>query len=123
MSTQVINVDDGYLVKKIISASTNNATVIKNSPGRLMGFYFSNINTAPRYVKFYDKATLPNVGFDTPVMTIGIPGSTAGAGCVTTSKDGVNFFKGISIAITGGIDDNDNTSISVSEVAANFFYK
>src|SRR5690242_4134795 len=51
----------------LISAATTNATNIKASAGQVYGYDIYNNNAAVRFVKFYNKATAPTVGTDTPI--------------------------------------------------------
>lgn len=67
-----------------------------------------------RYLKFYNKASAPNVGTDVPVLVIPIPATS-----VTHANFGIlghRFATGIALAITGGIADTDTTAIGASDV-------
>jgi hypothetical protein len=72
---------------RILSAAADtNATSAKASPGTLYSVKGFNAAGAARYLKFYDKASAPTVGTDTPVLTIYLPASTA-YGMVTAGAD------------------------------------
>jgi hypothetical protein len=113
----------GWDMLKTISAATTNATVVKASAGKLGGWFLSNVNASPRYLKVYNKATSPTVGTDVPVLTIIIPGNTAGAGANLESTNGLLFSTGISFAITTGVADNDATAVAANELVANLWFK
>jgi hypothetical protein len=101
---------------KVLSAASTNATSLKGSAARLYGYALTNTSAALKYVKFYNKATAPTVGTDTPVKTIAIP---AGQCVVVTSDVGVAFSTGLGLAITGAAADNDATAVAANDVIAN----
>lgn len=112
----------GSSIKMVISAATNNATSVKASAGLVNGWYISNLNAAIMYVKLYDKASAPSPASDTPVITIGIPGNTAGAGTNVSWPTGITFSTGIALAIVTGVAVNNNTAVAANEVVVNLFY-
>ncbi len=112
----------GTSISRKISAASNNATVAKNAAGNLYSVIAINTNAAVRYLKFYNKATAPDPANDTPVLTIPIPGNTAGAG-VAHTFNGLNFSTGISYAIVVNVGDTDNTSVAANEIVVNIEYK
>jgi hypothetical protein len=114
---------DRYDFPPIVSAATNNAQVVKNTAGFIRGIQAFNLNAAPRYLKIYDKATVPAPGTDTALLqkSLMIPGNTAGAGFALDLNIALN--SGISIAIVSGIANNDNTSISANEVVVNIDFQ
>lgn len=96
------------------SAASTNATVVKASAGTLYNVTVSNTGAAARYVKFYNKATAPTVGTDTPVFTIQVAaGATLSIPFGTT---GHRFATGIGLAITANAADSDTTAVSAGEV-------
>jgi hypothetical protein len=113
----------GLSVGKIISAASTNATSVKGSAGQVYGIVATNINAAVRYLKLYNKASSPTVGTDTPVMTIPIPGNTAGAGIVIDIPQGLAFATGIAAAITTGVADSDTGAVAANEIVVSILYK
>jgi hypothetical protein len=105
-----------------ISAATTNATSLKASAGQLYWLYVSNVNAAARYIKFYDKATAPTVGTDTPVLTILVPGNAAGAGGTVPIPSGIAFGTGIAYAITTGVAVADTGAVAANEIVLNLGY-
>ncbi len=105
--------------KRISQASTN-AINIKNSGGTLVYLCASNTNAAPRYVKWYDKASAPTVGTDAPIHSFLIPGNSSGAGSNIAPPGGINFTTGISYAMTAGAADTDTTPVAAAEVIINY---
>lgn len=101
---------------RLISAASTNATSLKASPGTLYTLYAVNLNAAVRYVKFYNKASSPTVGTDTPVATLPIPASTTGAGFTIDLGPGFDFSTGIAYAVTTGAADADTGAVAANEV-------
>lgn len=115
---------NGLSISRTISAATTNATSAKGSAGQVYTIIAHNINAAVRYLKLYNKATSPTVGTDTPVMTLPIPGNTAGAGFVLdTGGMGIAFATGIGYAITTGVADADTGAVAANEIVVNVLYK
>jgi len=114
----------GLSASKTISAATTNATSVKGSAGQVYTILAHNTNAAVRYLKLYNKATAPTVGSDTPVLTLPIPGNTAGAGFVLdTGGMGIAFGTGIGFALTTGVADADTGAVAANEIVVNILYK
>lgn len=113
---------NGTTPYKLISLATTNANIVKASGGNLYSIVAIGLSSTVKYLKLYNKATLPTVGTDIPVMTIPIPANTQGAGISIPFSMGVNFPLGISIAITAGSADNDSVAILANEVLVNLTY-
>lgn len=109
---------------RLVSAATTNATSLKASAGTLYALVATNTNAAARYLKLYDKATAPTVGTDTPVLTICVPGNTAGAGVVLPIPAcGLAFANGIAYATTTGAADSDTAAVAANELIVAGAYK
>jgi hypothetical protein len=93
------------------AAASTNATVALARNGtvkRVIGYCAA---AAPRYLKFYNSASSPTVGTDTPVLTIYLPSATAFA------IDIDHYFSaGISYALTTGSADNDTGALTAADV-------
>lgn len=114
----------GYTPGKLVGANSNNATVIKNSAGKLGFVTASNINASAVYLKFYDKATAPDPSTDTPKLIFIIPGGATGAGTnQNIPAAGLDFANGISFILVTGIADTDNTSVSANQQTISYGYK
>jgi hypothetical protein len=113
----------GNSVFNLVAAATNNATSVKGSAGQVYGIQVYNNSASVAYLKFYDKATAPTCGTDTPKEVHMIPASTSGAGAVVPSDIGVTYTLGIGICIVGGIANNDNTSVAATSIIANVRYR
>jgi hypothetical protein len=107
---------DGWTQARLVSAASTNATSVKASAG-LVGFVFAvNLNAAVRYLKFYNKASSPTVGTDTPVATLPIPASTTGAGFMLPIPGGAQFTTGVAYAVTTGVADADTGAVAANEI-------
>lgn len=108
---------------KLISAASTNATSVKAQSGTVYMISAINLNAAVRYLKLYNKASAPTVGTDTPVLTLPIPGNTAGAGFNISIPQGIDFGTGIALALTTGSADADTGAVAASEIIVNLAYK
>jgi hypothetical protein len=115
---------NGLSISRTLSAANTTGISVKGSAGQVYTIVAINTNAAARFLKLYNKATAPTVGTDTPVMTIPIPGNTAGAGVVLdTGGMGIAFGTGIGIGITTGVADADTGAPAANEVVVNVLYK
>jgi hypothetical protein len=98
----------------IVAATGTNATSLVAVPARVYGVViFSVTDTAPVYLRLFNKASAPSLGSDVPAMVIPIPGGgTAGFGNTFMFGDGVEFSLGIAIAITAAIGLLDATGLT-----------
>ena len=109
---------------KLVSAASTNATSVKGSAGQIYMITASNVNASARYLKLYNKASVPTVGTDTPVHTFIIPGNTAGAGTNIPVPDcGIEFTTGIAFALTTEATDVGSTGVAANEIVVNLAYK
>lgn len=105
------------------SAATNNATSLKAAAGIVGLVTVSNTNAAARFVKFYNKASAPSPGSDTPLQSYLVPGNTAGGGTnIPIPLGGLTFSTGIAFAIVAGESDTDNTSVAAGDLHLNIGY-
>lgn len=113
---------NGTSVFNLVSTAGTNANTIKATGGNLYSIIAIGLTSTVRFLKLYNKASVPNVGVDKAVMTIPIPANTQGAGISIPFSMGVNFSNGISIAITANVDDNDNTGINAKDCVINLTF-
>jgi len=113
----------GLTPHTVVSAANNNATNLKATNGNLYSITAINVAATLHYLKFYNKATAPSPGSDTPVAVFPIPASADGAGLTVSFADiGLHFSTGISYAIVKGIASNDNTSADANAVVVTLAY-
>ena len=116
----------GLSVSSLISAATNNATVVKASAGQLYGFDLFSLDQTPVYLKFYDTASTPTPGTTTIKLRYGAPAVGSALALQKTFSyfpHGIVFSTGIALALVTGITDADNTSVAASEILLNVYYK
>jgi len=102
------------LVARIASAAGVNATSLKSSASVVNTIWVFNTVASPRYVKFYDKASVPAVGSDTPLFTVPIAANSVSP--VPIDGAGVPFYNGLAYAITAGVADSDTTAVAANDV-------
>jgi len=110
----IVGANGGSTITRVQSAATTNATSVKASAGQLYHCPLYNNGAAVAYVKFYNKASAPTVGTDTPVAVIGI--APSGSRDVSFADVGAYFGTGIAYAITGGAADSDTTAVAAAQV-------
>lgn len=104
------------------AAANQDSTVVKASAGVLYALLATNTNAAVRYLKVYNKATGPTSA-DTPVLTIAVPGNTAGAGVIVPIPEcGIDFSAGIALRATTGVGDSDTNAVAANEIIAALVY-
>jgi hypothetical protein len=102
----------------IVSAGSTNATVIKASPGRVLGWCLANTNLAYRYVKLHNQTTTPTAGAGV-VRTIALPPNNS---VTFTIEGGIAFATGIGLTIVTGAADADATAVGVNDVVGDLFF-
>ena len=104
---------NGTTASRVVSAATTNATNLKASAGKMMSVRVFNVAAYDVFLKFYNKASAPTVGTDTPVWTIPLK---TGTGFSEHFHLGFDFSTGISYAITKLQADSDTTAVAASDV-------
>lgn len=107
-----------------LTLASANPVLVKGSIGNVYGVTAINTTTTVVFLKFYDKATAPTCGTDTPVQTLPVPfgSSSSGGGFTLTFPFGMQFYSGIGFCVTGAIADNDS-SAAVTGIAINLNYR
>jgi len=102
----------------LVSAAGTNATIVKNTPGRLIGFCLGNNGAAAAYVKFHNQTTTPTAGTGV-VQTIRIP---AGGTVVGHFTGGIAFSTGIGLTTVTGAADADATGVALNDIVGDVFF-
>ena len=97
----------------LTAAATTNATSVKGSAGALKSIQGYNAKAAAVFLKFYDKASAPTVGTDTPVKVLYVPATSA---FVFDFPSAFKFVNGIAYAITGASPNADTTALVSGDV-------
>jgi len=103
----------------LVSAGSGDATNVKASAGKLLGWYISNTNAAARYIKFHNTASAPTPGSGV-VMAFMIP---AGGAANMGFGEGIDFATGIAFSLVTGAADADTTGVAASEMIVNLWFK
>lgn len=106
-------------IKRDLNVGTTGVSALGQG-GRILWYYFYNNATSVRFLKFYDKATAPVVGTDTPILTIPLP-PTGGANCPQVND--LIFANGIGYGATQLVADADTTAPAANDVVINFIYR
>lgn len=107
----------GLSASRVLTGTTG---VIKANPGELFAISAINLNAAVRYLHFYNKATAPTLGVDTPVASI--PLSASGRFDINLGGLGLIFAAGISWAFTTDNVAIPTTAGASTELQATVFY-
>jgi hypothetical protein len=105
--------NNGMTSSRVNAAATTNATSLKASAGALGNIDVFNVAAYSVFLKFYNKASAPTVGTDTPVWTIPI---AAGTGYARSFPFGKWFSTGVAYAITKLQPDSDTTVVVAGDL-------
>lgn len=109
-----IYTEGGSATARLVSAANStNATLVKNTNGKVFTITGYNAAAALRYLKLYNKATAPTVGTDTPVFTYALPATAA---FQFTIPGGYQFGTGIGFALTVNAADSDTTVVAAGDI-------
>lgn len=102
----------------VVSAATTNATVIKASAGRVIGWNLANTSASWKYVKLHNQTASPTAGAGV-VRTIAIPPNNVSH---LVLEGGIAFATGIGMTIVNGSADSDATAVAVGDVVGDIFF-
>lgn len=120
LTTNIPGTSPGSTVSRIKAAASTNSTNLKGSAGVVLGYALYNNTASAKFFKFYNKATAPTVGTDTPLFTVIVPAS---GGANVNWADGLPFGTGIGYGITGAVGDSDTTNTAVDDVHGMVLWK
>jgi hypothetical protein len=106
-------------VHRLTTAANTNDTLIKTGQTKLYKAILTNGSAGTLYVKYYDKASAPTVGTDTPLITIAV--KTLETKVIDFGEEGIVFELGLGMGVTGGIADNDTTNTVANDLIAQTF--
>jgi len=106
----------------LVSAAGQNISQVKNSAGKITGWYIYNSNGSARKVNFYNVLSpAPTVGTTPLLFSVVIPALSA-ANCPFPA--GIDFSNGIYIATTAGLPDSAaDTTVAANDLIINIFFK
>lgn len=101
-------------INRLLSAAASvNNTLVKGTPGDIFNIYGHNANAAARFLKLYNKATIPAAGTDTPVMTLYLPPQLSFR---FEFAKGLYFSLGIGYALTTAVADADTGVLTAADI-------
>ena len=105
----------------VSDGAADDAEVVKASAGVLSFVHATNNLTTEAYLKFYNKATAPDVSTDTPVCVAIIPPNDSGV--ILNPNIPIEFSTGIGFVIVGGAANTDSTAVGAAQVVVYCQYK
>ena len=117
-ATQYRPTASGASATHLVSTATTNSTLVKNSAGKVLGWYFANTTVFWIYVKLHNQATAPTAGTGV-VRTIAVPPNGISQ---FFSEGGITFSTGIGMTAVAGIADSDNTAITASALVGELIW-
>jgi hypothetical protein len=118
-ATMVPAISGGLSTYHLVSGASTNASVVKNSPGQLYGWYIYNSNAAARKVAFHNASATPTAGASI-FFTLVIP---PGSGANVFSETGIAFSTGIAITTVTDLADAGTTAVALNDLNIKLFYK
>lgn len=102
----------------LVSAATTNATVVKASAGRLLGWNLANTTASWVYLKFHNIATTPTAGASV-ARTVGIPPN----GLAQFEMSGGSAFStGIGLTTVTGSADTDAVAVGLGAIVGDIHF-
>ena len=108
----------GTTQTSVNSAASTNAAVAKASAANLYCAMINNTTAAAKFVRFYNKATAPTVGTDTPVLVITVPANSSKE--IEFGQLGKRFATGLGHAITNAAGVLDATVVAAGDVQLSY---
>jgi hypothetical protein len=102
---------------EFFSTTGTNSTLVFSGNSLLKSFIIGNTTTTLYFVKFYNKATAPTCGTDTPKWTLPVtPGAASSSASIGLTAGDLIFPLGLGFCITGGLAPNDTTGAAAGVV-------
>lgn len=102
----------------LVSAASTNATVVKASAGRLLGWSLINTTASIVYVKLHNQTTSPTAGTGV-VQTIALPANGLSN---LELPGGIAFTTGIALTTVTGAADSDTTAVGANAIVGDLFF-
>lgn len=109
----------GATVHRVLAAAGTNSAVVKASAGKVLGWNFSNLVAAWRFVKLCNIATAPVVGTTAVFLVIPIPPN---GDVEFFSEGGIPFSTGIGRYVVTGVADTDATATAANDVVGQIYF-
>lgn len=102
----------------LVSGASTNATIVKASAGRLLGWSVANTTASWKYVKLHNSATAPTAGAGV-VGVIQVPPNGLAQ---FKLEGGIAHSTGISFTTTTGSADADATAVAAGDLIIDLYY-
>jgi len=102
-----------------IAAGSTNATNVKASAGRVVGWSAINTTASFRYIKLHNTAGTPTAGSGV-VLTIAIPPNSVNN--MPLGGGGLGFATGIAYTMVTGVADADTAAVTASDIVFDLFW-
>jgi hypothetical protein len=104
------------VARLVSAAATTNATLVKNSAGRVFKVRGYNAKAAVCYLKLYNKATAPAPASDSALIIMSIALKASDVFDIDLGVLGLAFSTGIGYALTGASSDTDATALVAADI-------
>jgi len=111
---------DPSLTFHLVTAAGTNATIIKNTPGTVHGWYIYNSNSSARKINFHNSALTPTAGVTAVHSSLVIPPLS---GANVPFPNGINFSAGIGITTVAGLADGETLPVALNDLIINIYYR
>ncbi|WP_028449688.1 hypothetical protein [Chitinibacter tainanensis] len=112
----------GYTTfSRAITAATTNPTITKNSATNLGGGVINNTSAADVYLKIYNKAAVPTVGTDQPIMTVRVKANDCLSLDDYVPASGIRLPSGLAWAMTAAAPHTDTTAVAAGIIVELFY--
>ena len=108
----------GASATHLVSAANTNSTLVKNTAGKVLGWYFANTTAAWVYVKLHNQYTAPTAGTGV-VRTIAVPPNGISQ---FFSEGGITFTSGIGMTVVTGAVDTDATAVAANALVGELIW-
>ncbi len=101
-----------------VSTASTNATLVKASAGTIFNMAYANVSNEDIYIKFYNKASVPDPSVDTPAFIW--PATKLSHDSIAFGINPMSFPTGIAFAIVSTV--NDGGDVGAGHLVLNFSY-
>jgi hypothetical protein len=105
-----------------VTTASTNATNVKAGPGDIAGWSVVNTSAAIRYVRLYNKATVPVPASDAALIVARIPLAAGQRSDLMLVSAHIWCSAGIGFDVTAGAADSDATVTAAGDVTLTMFF-
>jgi hypothetical protein len=105
-----------------VATATTNATLVASRPSALTGWSIVNTSAATRYVRIYNKSSVPVPATDAALIALRLPLAAGQRSDVQVGANAEWLSVGLAFDITGAAADTDTTVVTAGDVTVAFFY-